>query len=110
MEPFARWSASVRGQAAREVARFKEIRHLLDGDVRIFRDDPTLPNRGWEAWEFSDAASGEAALFSFRQDSSDQHRSFDAQHHWDVDLPKRGATLLREPKAAPPSQPRTVDH
>ena len=102
MEPFARWSASVREQAAREVARFKEIRHLLDGDVRIFRDDPTLPNRGWEAWEFSDAASGEAALFSFRQDSSDQHRSFDAQHHWDVDLPKRGAVLLREPNAAPP--------
>jgi alpha-galactosidase len=100
MEPFARWSTSIRDQAAREVARFKEIRHLLDGDVSVIRDDPTVPNRGWEAWEFSDAASGEAALFSFRQDSSNEHRSFNGQHHWDVDLPKRGATLLREPKAA----------
>jgi alpha-galactosidase len=99
MEPFARWSAPVREQAAREVARFKDVRHLLDSDVRILRDDPTRPNRGWEAWEFSDAATGEAALFSFRQDSTDQHRSFDAQHHWDVDLPKRGATLLRKPTA-----------
>jgi len=94
MEPFARWSAPVREQAAREVARFKEIRHLLDGDVRILRDDPTRPNRGWEAWEFSDAASGEATLFAFRQDSSAQHRAFDALHHWEVDLPERGAALL----------------
>jgi hypothetical protein len=99
MEPFAQWPSSVREQAAREVARFKEIRHLLDGDVSILRDDPRLPNRGWEAWEFSDA-SGEAALFSFRQDSSDEHRAFDARHHWDVDLPKRGAALLRLPKTA----------
>jgi alpha-galactosidase len=94
MERFAGWPASVRAQAARQVARFKEVRHLLDSDVKILRDDPTLPNRGWEAWEFSDAATGEAALFSFRQDSSDERRSFDARHHWDVDLPKRGATLL----------------
>ena len=100
MEPFAQWPSSVRKQAAREVARFKEIRHLLDGDVSILRDDPRLPNRGWEAWEFSDATSGEAALFSFRQDSSDEHRAFDARHHWDVDLPKRGAALLRLPKTA----------
>jgi len=100
MEPFAQWPASVRTQAAREVARFKDVRHLLDGDVSILRDDATLPSRGWEAWEFSDARSGEAALFSFRQDSSDQHRSFDAKHHWDVDLPKRGAALLRLPKSA----------
>jgi len=99
MDSFAQWSASVREQAAREVVRFKEIRHVLDGDVRVFRDDPTIPNRGWEAWEFSDATSGEAALFAFRQESSDEHHSFEGQHHWDVDLPKRGATLLREPKA-----------
>jgi hypothetical protein len=110
MEPFAQWSASVRAQAARQVVRFKEIRHLLDGDVRILRDDATVPNRGWEAWEFSDAASGEAALFSFRQESSDEHRSFDGRHHWDVDLPKRGAKLLREPKSARLAQPSTVDH
>jgi alpha-galactosidase len=110
MEPFAQWSASVREQAARQVVRFKEIRHLLDGDVKIFRDDPTVPNRGWEAWEFSDAASGEAALFSFRQESSDEHRSFDGRHHWDVDLPKRGARLLRDPKSARLTQPSTVDH
>ena len=90
----------MRTQAAREVARFKDVRHLLDGDVSILRDDATLPSRGWEAWEFSDARSGEAALFSFRQDSSDQHRSFDAKHHWDVELPKRGAALLRLPKSA----------
>jgi alpha-galactosidase len=96
MQPFASWSTSVRKQAAREVMRFKEIRHLLDGDVTILRDDATRPNRGWEAWEFSDAASGEAALFAFRQDSSDQHRSFDAQNHWDVDLPKREGTLLQK--------------
>jgi hypothetical protein len=102
MEPFAEWAPSVRDQAARQVERFKEIRHLLDGEVRIFRDDPTMPNRGWEAWEFSDAASGEAALFSFRQKSSEEHRSFHGQHEWDVDLPERGATLLREPNAAPP--------
>jgi hypothetical protein len=95
MEPFARWSASVRAQAAREVVRFKKIRHLLDGDVTIFRDDPTRPTDGWEAWEFSDAASGEAALFAFRQGSSDEHRTFDAEHHWDVDLPEGGATLLQ---------------
>jgi len=99
MEPFAQWPASVRKQATGEVARFKEIRHLLDGDVSILRDDTALPNRGWEAWEFSDASSGEAALFSFRQDSSDEHRSFDAKHHWDVDLPKRGAALLRLPRS-----------
>ena len=97
MEPFARWSTALREQAAREVTRFKEIRHLLDGDVTIFRDDPTLPNRGWEAWEFSDPASGEAALFSFRQDAPDQHHAFDAEHHWDVDLPPGGAALLQEP-------------
>src|SRR5262249_14097521 len=100
MEPFAEWSASVREQAARQVVRFKKIRHLLDGDVRVFRDDPTVPNRGWEAWEFSDPASGQAALFSFRQESSDEHRSFDGRRHWDVNLPKRGAKLLRVPKAA----------
>jgi alpha-galactosidase len=94
MEPFASWSTPLREQAAREVAHFKEIRHLLDGDVTIFRDDPNVPNRGWEAWEFSDEASGEAALFAFRQNSSEQHRSFDAEHHWDVDLPEGGATVL----------------
>ena len=100
MEPFAQWPSSVREQAAREVARFKEIRHLLDGDVTIFRDDSNRPNHGWEAWEFSDAACSHAALFAFRQDSSDEHRAFDARHHWDVDLPKRGAALLRLPKTA----------
>jgi hypothetical protein len=106
MEPFAQWSAPVRQQAAREVARFKDIRHLLDGNVRIFRDDGTNPARGWEAWEFSDPDSGEAALFSFRQQSSDEHRSFDGQHHWDVDLPERGATLLRVTRGV--SQPSTI--
>jgi hypothetical protein len=95
MEPFSQWSASERQQAAREVTRFKEIRHLLDGELMIFRDDPRLPNRGWSAWEFADAASGEAALFAFRQDSPVEHHSFDGRHHWDVDLPRRGATLLR---------------
>jgi hypothetical protein len=95
MEPFAHWPASVREQAARVVTRFKEIRHLLDGDVTIFRDDSNRPNHGWEAWEFSDAACGHAALFAFRQRSPNQHHSFHARHHWDVDLPKRGAKLPR---------------
>ena len=95
MEPFARWPASVREQAARAVTRFKEIRHLLDGSVRVFRDDLAVPNRGWEAWEFSDPASGHAALFAFRQKSPDEHHAFHARHHWDIDLPKRGATLPR---------------
>src|SRR5262249_57622044 len=101
---------TVGGRGAGEVVGFKKIRHLVDGDVRVFRDDPTVPNRGWEAWEFSDPASGQAALFSFRQESSDEHRSFDGRQHWDVNLPKRGAKLLREPKAARLSQPRTVAH
>jgi alpha-galactosidase len=96
MEPFAQWPASVRDQAARAVTRFKEIRHLLDGTVTVLRDDLATPNRGWEAWEFSDAVSGHAALFAFRQTSPKQHHSFHARHYWDVDLPKRGATLPRK--------------
>jgi hypothetical protein len=96
MEPFARWPASVRDQAAGAIARFKEIRHLLDGTFTLFRDDATAPNRGWEAWEFSDPTSGEAALFAFRQRSPEQLRSFRARHHWHVDLPRRGATLPRK--------------
>ena len=95
MEPFAQWPASVREQAARAVSRYKEIRHLLDGSVRVLRDDLVVPNRGWEAWEFSDPASGHAALFAFRQKSPDAHHAFRARHHWDVDLPKRGAALPR---------------
>jgi alpha-galactosidase len=95
MEPFARWPTSVRDQAARAVTRYKEIRHLLDGSVRVLRDDQAVPNRGWEAWEFSDPASGHAALFAFRQKSPDEHHVFHARHHWDIDLPKRGATLPR---------------
>jgi alpha-galactosidase len=96
MEPFAQWPASLRDQAARAVARFKEIRHLLDGTVTVFRDDPATPNRGWEAWEFSDPASGHAALFAFRQRSPNEHHSFRARHYWDVHLPKRGAALPRK--------------
>jgi alpha-galactosidase len=95
MEPFAQWPTSVRQQAARAVTRFKEIRHLLDGDFRVLRDDPAIPNRGWEAWEYSDPASGQAALFAFRQRSPDEHHTFRARHHWDIDLPRRGATLPR---------------
>jgi hypothetical protein len=95
MEPFAEWPASVREQAARAVAGFKEIRHLLDGTFTLFRDDSTSPNRGWEAWEFSDAASGHAALFVFRQGSPKQHHAFHGRNHWAVDLPKRGAALPR---------------
>jgi hypothetical protein len=96
MEPFAQWPALVREQAARAIARFKEIRHLLDGTFTLIRDDPTIPNRGWEAWEFSDPASGEAALFAFRQKSPNQRHSYHVRHHWHVDLPKRGATLPRK--------------
>src|SRR5262249_47708103 len=96
MEPFAQWPASVREQAARAVTRFKEIRPLLDGTFTLLRDDPDIPNRGWEAWEFSDAASGHAALFAFRQRSPNEHHSFHGRHHWDIDLPKRGATLPRK--------------
>ena len=95
MEPFAQWPTSVCEQAARAVTRFKEIRHLLDGDFRVLRDDPAIPNRGWEAWEYSDATSGQAALFAFRQRSPDEHHTFRARHHWDIDLPRRGATLPR---------------
>jgi alpha-galactosidase len=116
MEPFAQWPASVREQAARAITRFKEIRHLLDGTVRVFRDDPAMPNRGWEAWEFSDAASGHAALFAFRQLSPREHHSFRARHHWDLHLPKRGATLPRRhgrrwwrlSRRSTPRQRRTV--
>jgi alpha-galactosidase len=96
MEPFAQWPVSVREQAARAVTRFKEIRHLLDGTFTLIRDDPTIPNRGWEAWEFSDAATGDAALFAFRQKSPTARRSLHARHHWHVDLPERGASLPRK--------------
>jgi hypothetical protein len=96
MEPFSQWPASVREQAARAVARFKEIRHLLDGTFTLFRDNATIPNHGWEAWEFSDVANCEATLFAFRQRSPHNHHSFHARHVWDVDLPKRGATLPRK--------------
>jgi hypothetical protein len=100
MEPFARWPASVRAQAARAVTRFKDVRHLLDGSVRVLRDDADLPNRGWEAWEFSDPATGHAALFAFRQQSPDGHHAFRARHHWVVDLPARGAALPRRRRSS----------
>jgi hypothetical protein len=91
MDRLSTWSPQLRERAARHIAAFKGFRHLLDGDYRVLSvaDDPLLSD--WDAWEFSDPASGEAVLVAFRLRSAEARRRFDGTRAWDVELPYEGA-------------------
>lgn len=106
-EPISVWSAATRERIAAHIARFKEIRHLLDGTFRHFRDAVDVPLAGWEAWELADETTGEALLVAFRQRSSDATRTFSGFREWTVTLPPDGAVLLHTDRDADPDADAT---
>jgi alpha-galactosidase len=93
MERLSLWSPQLRQRAAGHIATFKEIRHLLGGDYIRFADSGDVPLGEWEAWEFSDPETGEAALVALRLNSPDEERTFEGRHSWTVSLPLGGATV-----------------
>lgn len=100
MEQLRLWSPELRAKARDHVSRFKAIRHLLDGDYVRFADGAeagVVPLSRWEAWEFSDPATGEAALLALRLNSPDETRTFTGRHTWTVALPPGGATVEHRP-------------
>lgn len=95
MEMLAEWPDAVRERARRHIAIFKEIRHLLDGDIRRFRDRPEVPFAGWDALELSDPTTGEAALIALRLRSPESTRTFTGTRSWTVTIDDLGgATVL----------------
>jgi hypothetical protein len=96
MELLAEWPPAVRERAARHIATFKSVRHLLAGDFRRFADCAEVPHQRWEAWELSDPATGEAALFALRLRSPDDMRVFHGAKRWEVTLPPEGAAVLHQ--------------
>lgn len=94
MDRISEWSPATRRRAADHVAEHRRIRHLLDGDVRRLRTAAATPLAGWDALEIA-ADSGEALLLAFRQESAESRAQLRGTRRWDVELPPRGAALLR---------------
>ena len=85
------WSPALRERARRHIDAFKGYRHLLDSRYRILANGDRPPLRSWDAWEFSDEATGEAVLIAFRQRAPEAVRELAGARRWSVQLPQNGA-------------------
>lgn len=92
MERLSEWPKSLREQAARHVATFKQLRHLLDGEYLWLRSEELF---GWEACELSDPVTGEAALLALRLRSHESTHTFVGAHTWTLELPEGGSAVVR---------------
>lgn len=92
------WPATKRAEAAAWIARYRQIRHLLDRDLTLLSSRPSAgsnnPLHQWIAWEFADRVSGEAVLMAFRQRSAMPRVHFAGFYAWDVELDEGGADLI----------------
>lgn len=93
MERLSEWSPALRARAAEHISRFKQVRHLLDGELTVFESGQRdAPLAAWRAWEI--ATDDDAVLFAFRQLSPTASMVFQGRQRWEVQLEPEGAAML----------------
>jgi hypothetical protein len=63
--PHSQYSDAVNDRFRRFIARYKEVRHLLEGDFYPLLPQPSTSD-DWDAWQFHDPAGGKGLLMVFR--------------------------------------------